>query len=190
MQFLNKMTRREQTIFYITMIMGVAAIVYFAYLKSFIADYQQISSELKIARNKMQAQTLALKKGDRVDERFMRLAGSLPRPHAGRPPEVVLSEEMENMFRSLRLRTSEFGRTRIEEIPDVDGFAYLILPIQRVEGNLNTITVLLKSLANRNLIVHELRLDKTVGRLGDDTITMDVDVAQVIQTESLSEGGN
>jgi hypothetical protein len=184
MQFISRMSARERVIFFTTVAASLIAGLYLAYFQGFLENYGRVSRELEDSRRQLEAQRKIIEKGSGVDQRFALIGGVLPQPTEGRRPEAVFSEDLESMFRTLGFRTPEFGRSKLANIPEMTGFAYLILPIERVRGTLNEITVILKSFANRNLVVQNLSIKKTVGKLDDTTLAMSVDVAQFIQTET------
>ena len=183
MRFLSNLTRRERTIVYVTVATVVGVVVYFGYLDGFIDRYQTVSANLAAQTESLRQQESVLKEGPKVDAEFAAIEGSLPKPQeAGKDSAMVFSEQMEDLFKNLGLPTPDFGNSRKADIPNVKGFSYQILPILRVQGNLATLTNLLKSLAQRNLKIWSLKIHVT-GSPQDRLLEFNVEPAQVIRND-------
>lgn len=186
MQMLEKMTQREKTILAITMALMLGVGVWYGFLEGFISDYQVVTLELDDMRVKLAKQRRTLSRAERIEKDFEKIAQSLPTSGTGRRPDKVFSEEMEALFRSLRLPVPEFGKNKVEEIPDVDGFSFLVLPINRIRGDLDTIAELLKSFSERNLVLRTLEI-KSVGPPLKRYLEMNAELAQVVRTEDMKD---
>jgi hypothetical protein len=182
MRFLNNMTGRERTIFYVTAAIVLAAGVYFGYVERVIERYQAATEELAAETARLEQQRSTLKEGPEVNRRFAEIEGTLPKPHEGKDPAMVFSEQMEELFRNLGLPTPEFGRSGDTAIPSVDGFSYQWIPILKIEGDLDIVTKLLKNLAVRKLKIRSLNIEVVPGT---KSLRVSVEPAQVIRDEDI-----
>lgn len=184
MRFLNNLTRRERTIVFITIALVVGVAAYFGYLEGFIDRYQTVSAELAAQTERLERQNSILNEGDTVDGEFAEIEGTLPKTREGKSPDMIFSEQMEDLFRNLGLPTPDFGKST--NIPDVEGFSYQGILIQRVRGDMGTLTKLLKSLAQQNLKIRTLRI-RLLGAPRERYLEFDIEPAQLIR-EDLGKG--
>jgi hypothetical protein len=186
MRLLNNLTRRERIIVYVTAALVVAVGVYFGYLEGFIDRYQTVSTELIAQTERLERQKSILQEGRAVDEEFAVFEGTLPKPRDGKSPDMVFSEDMEQLFRDLGLPTPDFGKCNVYEIPNVTGSSFQGILIQRVRGDMGTLTKLMKSLAQRNLKIRTLRI-RLSGNPRDRYLEFDIEPAQPIRNEYLGK---
>lgn len=180
MRLLNNLTRRERTIVFVTIALVVGAAAYFGYLEGFIDRYQTVSADLAAETERLERQKSILNEGDKVDREFAEIEGTLPKLREGKTPEMIFSEQMENLFRNLGLPTPDFGKST--SVPEVEGFSYQGILIQRVRGDMATLTKLLKSLAQRNLKIRTLRI-RLLGAARERYLEFDVEPAQLIRED-------
>jgi hypothetical protein len=184
MRLLNNLTRRERTIVFITIALVVGVAAYFGYLEGFIDRYQTVSAELAAQTERLERQKSILNEGDKVDREFGEIEGTLPKAREGKTPEMIFSEQMEDLFRNLGLPTPDFGKST--SIPDVEGFSYQGILIQRVPGDMGTLTKLLKSLAQRKLKIRTLTI-RLSGVPRERYLEFNIEPAQLIR-EDLGKG--
>jgi hypothetical protein len=184
MRLLNNLTRRERTIVFITIALVVGVAAYLGYLEGFIDRYQTVSAELAAQTERLERQKSILNEGDKVDREFGEIEGTLPKTREGKSPDMIFSEQMEDLFRNLGLPTPDFGKST--SIPDVEGFSYQGILIQRVRGDMGTLTKLLKSLAQQNLKIRTLRI-RLLGAPRERYLEFDIEPAQLIR-EDLGKG--
>jgi len=184
MRLLNNLTRRERTIVFITIALVVGVAAYLGYLEGFIDRYQTVSAELAAQTERLERQKSILNEGDKVDREFAEIEGTLPKTREGKDPGMIFSEQMEDLFRNLGLPTPDFRTST--RIPDVEGFSYQGILIQRVRGDMGTLTKLLKSLAQQNLKIRTLKI-QLLGAARERYLEFDIEPAQLIR-EDLGKG--
>jgi len=180
MRFLNNLTRRERTIVFTTIALVVGVAAYFGYLEGFIDRYQTVSADLAAQTERLERQNSILNEGDKVDRDFAKIEDTLPKAREGKSPDMIFSEQMEDLFRNLGLPTPDFGKST--SVPEVEGFSYQGILIQRVRGDMATLTKLLKTLAQQNLKIRTLRI-RLSGAPRERYLEFDIEPAQLIRED-------
>lgn len=183
---LESLTTREKVILAVTVTLLLGAALHYTFLEGFFTRFNAVKMDLENARIKLEKQQRTLEGSEQINTRFEAIEQTISMPEDGRDPAKQFSEDMEAMFRKLRLPTPNFGRNKVLEIEEVDGFSYLVLPIQRIQGDLATITELLKRFAERNLLILSLEI-QTVGPPLSRYLEMDVELAQIVSSDTLED---
>lgn len=188
LQRLRTMTPRERLIFGLTLALGLACLVYYGFLESFLIEYNSVSDSLDKARKQLRSQEALISRGEQIDRRFAEVQDSLPQLKEGRSPESVFTEEISRLCRELGIRQPAIEPHEVEPVPDVPDFAYLILPLSRIEGDLAEITHVLHGFYTRNLIVRTLEIETLGTRRGQEQrLTLSGGVAQILRVQDLTE---
>ncbi|NQU44983.1 hypothetical protein HQ520_16985 [bacterium] len=172
---------REKVILAVTVLVIVGVGAWFGVLEGYIERYQDVNDRLDRARRELRDQSKVLEQAEETDTAYQGLDRAVSRPSEGKRPDRAFTEDMEKLFKSLKLPKPDLGTVASNEIPDVAGFSFVVLPVRNVSGNLGTITELLKEFAERDLIILSLKIEN-LSRRG---LMMTVSLAKVIRTEDL-----
>jgi len=179
------LTLREKIILIVFIVMLIGPGIYYGLLRGFLEKYQSVSDDLDLMRQTLSKQQALLSRGQKIDHAFDEIKDSLPKIETGRGPEMVFTEDIANLCKKLEISLPAIDPHKVEKIPDVPGYAYLILPLSRILGEQKTITRVLNGFYERKLIVRTLKIETAGSRRGK-RLTMSGDVAQILRIEDLS----
>lgn len=182
----RRMSNREKSILGLTVVIGLGALLWIGYLEQFIADYQEVSRELRAKQKTYERQRKILAKGARVEEAYAQIEANLPPPIEDKRPEMQFAEEIAGLFAQLKLEAPSISPHREEEVPGAEDFVYIVLPITNIRADLEEMSRLLKGLYERNLLVQKLRLEASGGRK-ESPLRLTIEVARLVQTKDLAQ---
>jgi len=174
----------------ITIATAIGAMIYYGFLVDFVQRYRNVSIDLAAAEADYRTLDLLLATGPRIDARYDAIAASLPKPEPGKRPEMVFTEQIAALCAELGIHPPPTIQPhKAAEVPDARGFAYLVLPVEKIEGDLDKITAVLRGFYERNYIIRELAIGAST-RTRDTRLSMSVHLAQIVRSEDLEPGAH
>jgi len=182
----RQMSQREKFILALTVAVCVGALVWIGYLENFIAEYQEVSSELVTVNQNYVRQRRIIERSQAVEAAYQQIEQSLPPPIENKRPEAQFTEELARLFNQLGLDAPSISPHREEEVPGAQDFVYIVLPVTNIRGALQDITNLLMGIYERNLVVQKMRIESGGGRDQDD-LRLTIDVARLVQVKDMAQ---
>jgi hypothetical protein len=181
MAAMRPMTIREKVILIVTITLIICLGVYYGFLGDFVLDYQSTNEQIARAQKNRKVQLSLLAKGDAIDAKYRTIEATLPKAEEGRTPQALFTSEI---VKFCGAPTPSLDPHDVAPVPEADEFAYLIINIERLEGNLERIVKVLKAINERNLLVQALNLRPTK-QVESPSLELSVEIAQLVRVTDL-----
>ncbi len=183
MAALRPMTVREKAILTVTTVLIIGLGVYYGFLGDFVLDYQTTTDQITRAEKNRNIQLGLLKKGDFIDAEYRKIEDTLPKPQPGKTPQALFTSEI---VKFCGAPTPSLDPHTVEPVFEAEEFAYLVINVSRLEGDLNRIIKVLKAIHDRNLLVVDLNIDPTKP-VANPTLRLSVKIAQLVRVADLED---
>lgn len=177
---LANMTLREKIILVITILIALFAIVYYAYLKNYIAEYRQTTQDIVDEIEERKMQEAILQGQARIERQFNEIRSSVAIRKDDKSPQAAFIEDIAGFVTS----TTTISPHWVETVAGAPEYAYLVISISGLRGPYSEITEILKGFNQRQLLIRHLRIQRFRPD-SDPSLTLSANLAQLVRVSDL-----
>lgn len=145
---------REKAMLGLTVAVAVFLLVYYGFLSGFIGDYRSTTADIVSVEKDLEAQRKVLDQKTEINAQYDEIRESMLQGEQGKSPEAFFTEELA-VFCGSNVGISP---PQVEPVPEAPEFAFVVLNINGLQGNLERIVEILRGLYQRKLLVEELTI--------------------------------
>lgn len=180
----RKLTLRERVIATLTVIAIIGAGVYYGFLESFIEDYTITVADIEVAQKDLARQRESLARAPQINAEFESIGQIVLEPQADKTLPQIFTENVNSLCKGM----AEITPPEFEAVPQAEDFAYIVISVPNLEGDLQTLAEMLKSFNNSDLLVRDLDISVSGGLFARSrNLKMTVDLAQLVRKDDLEE---
>jgi hypothetical protein len=170
------LNNREKVLMIATLVAVFGAAVYSFGLGDFLDNLSSQGEQLDIGEKRYVENLETLQKGADIQRRYRELERHMP--HAeGKRADMVFTEEIHDLCRSLGINMPQLDPAEYEEIEGIEEHEFITVRL-RTDGSLDTIVKLLKAFESRGLLFREVNL---LGVRDQDLVRARVTLARIVK---------
>ncbi len=170
------LNNREKVLMIATLVAVFGAAVYSFGLGDFLDNLSNQGEQLQIGEKRYVENLETLQKGADIQRRYRELEKHMPQAE-GKRPDMVFTEEIHDLCRSLGIKMPQLDPAEYEEIEGIEEHEFITVRL-RTEGSLDTIVKLLKAFESRGLLFREVNL---MGVRDQDLVRARVTLARIVK---------